>query len=237
MIDEKAAFYLRHRKEIEEWSALRSSAARLVDETLVSRFSGWSGDVDGTVRSTEDLLDGAWPRVYCARREWREQGLRLAVVLEWNRSRLLGSSRAPYLGARVLRQFCPSVPRASDMLDIDAWCPGCAERPCPAWACAREATRPRARPATSSSPAHDASWASEVRAAAGRCATAPVRADPQRGFAATRRGGRPGRRSGPEAFRRAESNRVRPAAGGAPRSTARTAPPTRPTPRASQGAR
>lgn len=101
MIDEKAAFYLRHRKEIEEWSALRSSAARLVDETLVSRFSDWSGDVDGTVRSTEDLLDGAWPRVYCARREWREQGLRLAVVFEWNRSRLLGSSRAPYLGVRV----------------------------------------------------------------------------------------------------------------------------------------
>lgn len=117
MIDEKAAFYLRHRKEIEEWSALRSSAARLVDETLVTRFSDWSGDVDGTTRSTADLLDGAWPRVYCARREWRERGLRLGVVLEWNRSRLLGASQAPYLGIRVPSDQ-PQAKRLRELLKL-----------------------------------------------------------------------------------------------------------------------
>jgi hypothetical protein len=59
-IDEKAAFYLRHRTLIEEWAALRGQAAAALEEAI-SRAVGVVGQRPDSPEIVEDDADQRYP--------------------------------------------------------------------------------------------------------------------------------------------------------------------------------
>lgn len=103
--DAKAWFYLDHRHDIESWAALRADAARLVEQYLRALVPTLSdlADEHGARVYERDLESGAWPRFGLFRDSWSHDGQHdVAVVAEWERSRLLSGTRTwPYVGVRI----------------------------------------------------------------------------------------------------------------------------------------
>jgi hypothetical protein len=109
--DEKVRFYLLHRDQLEEWSALRADAAAAIDEWLRSL----QGDLEAVVGELGDDVklvpwvgeEEGWPGLYLKCSWWPEgpDEKPLALIgLQWARGKtLLGPSSSPYVGLRIKR--------------------------------------------------------------------------------------------------------------------------------------
>lgn len=90
--DERIAFYLKHREEIDAWLGLKKDASTVLDEFLresvpeISQLAPQLGD-EVISRST---LAGRTPRVTLLRKTWRVgQQIRAGVHLAWPATRVL----------------------------------------------------------------------------------------------------------------------------------------------------
>jgi hypothetical protein len=113
--DEKTAFYLRHRDEIEVWAALRDGAR----EALITELSALSAPLSAAAeeRGLEFYTEtGSYTKLGLRKHEWRAAGLDLAVVLGWTTNNLLkygADNPWPYVGVLVRR----SQTRYSSLFD------------------------------------------------------------------------------------------------------------------------
>lgn len=103
-LDNKTAFYLRHRADIEEWAALRESGLIAVESAL--RHALDEMDVPkGAVFGWEDWT---WPTFSLRRAHWRSGASVVAVAIQWSPSMLL-SGKWPYVGVRVTGDLDPQL--------------------------------------------------------------------------------------------------------------------------------
>lgn len=140
--DAKAWFYLDNRDDIEAWKALRPEGRQLLDKSLV----GLEASVEelatelGVEAVTGDLEAGSFPRLGLRRPTWRGTGdSEVAVVIEWERSRLLtpGSNEWPYVGVRTRGDGWEGSERQKyqeALKPVRARLGGKASRPFPFWA-------------------------------------------------------------------------------------------------------
>lgn len=105
--DAKAWFYLDHRADIEQWAALRADASELVERHLLilaDELPELAAEF-GAECYQADLETGSWPRFGLRRESWRLGGTDVAIVVEWERSRLLRAGNEwPYVGIRTGRE-------------------------------------------------------------------------------------------------------------------------------------
>jgi hypothetical protein len=101
-IDEKVAFYLRHRTLIEEWAALRGQAAAALEEAF-SRAVGIVGQRPDLPEIVKDDADRAYPLCRVSLQVPGVASGAVLVALGWTRGGLLrpsGESR-PYMGIKT----------------------------------------------------------------------------------------------------------------------------------------
>jgi hypothetical protein len=102
--DAKTEFYFKHRRQIEEWAALRSDARQVLEHALrglAERASEVLGP-DVTVLG-EQLDGGTWPHISALDSSWSKRGCLVKVAVAWNRSQLLSAtgSNWPYVGIHL----------------------------------------------------------------------------------------------------------------------------------------
>jgi hypothetical protein len=101
-MDAKVDFYWRNRPQIEEWAALRSTAAGLLDTELRAQADRLRESLarPDDVRVVE-MRDPAL--VALTRPSWSAQGIELQVGLCWNRFSLLAATgmNRPWVGVRI----------------------------------------------------------------------------------------------------------------------------------------
>lgn len=109
--DERATFYLRHHREIEEWAALRDEAARAVDDWLAQlgeRLHAKLGDPERPVELRSVVSpDERYPKFHLVDPSWDPTNATdppASVCLEWIRGRTtLAGQLTPYVGLRSPR--------------------------------------------------------------------------------------------------------------------------------------
>ena len=101
-IDEKVAFYLRHRTLIEEWAALREQAAAALEEAL-SRAVGIIGQRPDTPEIVEDDSDRRYPMYRISLQIPGVESGAVWVALGWTRGQLLRPTGEswPYMGIKI----------------------------------------------------------------------------------------------------------------------------------------
>jgi hypothetical protein len=101
-IDDKVAFYLRHRTLIEEWAALREQAAAELEEAL-TRAAGIIGQRPDTPEIVEFGSDRRYPMYGISLQIPGAESGTVWVALGWTRGQLLrptGES-LPYMGVKI----------------------------------------------------------------------------------------------------------------------------------------
>lgn len=83
----KAAFYLRHRDDIEEWAALRSEARAYLELALLGLDTAVAALADELRCEAFVSVDDAIMTIY--RAEWRTRTADVSIGLGWDRRRLL----------------------------------------------------------------------------------------------------------------------------------------------------
>jgi hypothetical protein len=101
-IDEKVAFYLRHRTLIEEWAALRGQAAAALEEAF-SRAVGIVSQRPDTLEIVKEDADRGYPLYRVSLQVPGMASHALWVALGWTRSGLLRPSGEswPYVGIKA----------------------------------------------------------------------------------------------------------------------------------------
>ena len=101
-IDEKVAFYLRHRTLIEEWAVLRKQAAIALEEAL-SRAAGIVGQRPDAPDIVEDNSDRRFPLYSIGLQVPGVASGAVCVALGWTRGGLLSPSgeSSPYTGIKA----------------------------------------------------------------------------------------------------------------------------------------
>lgn len=104
--DARAWFYLDHRRDIEEWAALRPEAAAFLHTRLLElgpQVEDLAVEL-GAEPYDADLDDGGGlPRIGLRHQQWVSNGHPVAVVVEWKPSALLdphSGDRWPYVAVR-----------------------------------------------------------------------------------------------------------------------------------------
>lgn len=111
-IDEKVAFYLRHRLLIEEWAALREQAATEMEQAL-ARGVDVIRQRPGTPEIVEDD-SGRWPTYGISLQVPDAEPGTVWVALGWTRGRLLkpAGDSWPYMGIKI-----PGAARGETLYD------------------------------------------------------------------------------------------------------------------------
>ena len=102
--DAKTEFYFTHRRQIEEWAALRTDARKVVEDALrrLTERAPEALGPDVTVVG-EQLDGGTWPHISALDPSWSDRGCLVKLAVAWNRSQLLRptGSNWPYVGIHV----------------------------------------------------------------------------------------------------------------------------------------
>ncbi len=102
-IDEKAAFYFRHRTAIEEWAALRDVAR----QALIPAFWGLGDRLLASAGTDEVSLveeESQWSRIGLRKPAWEDDGWDLSIILGWHSTWLLNPTTStpwPYVAVHV----------------------------------------------------------------------------------------------------------------------------------------
>jgi hypothetical protein len=102
--DEKTGFYLRHWRQIEEWSALRDFAVEAVGTALHDAAPKLAAGVQGAARLVHlDDDEEAYPGFVLDRPDWQLDGVRIALELKWHYAELLtlDGDTWPYVGIHI----------------------------------------------------------------------------------------------------------------------------------------
>ena len=101
--DERVAFYLQHRQEIEEWAALRNQAAAELEDALVRAVEVMCGSPDAPTTAESAALEYPW---YGIKLELPAiTPAEALVALGWNHKALFSPSGAiwPYIGINIVQ--------------------------------------------------------------------------------------------------------------------------------------
>jgi hypothetical protein len=110
--DDRVAFYLENRAQIDEWAALKTEAVDAVF-SVFRQLEDRLRDVAGTLEGSPDLvpvLGGDWPDYALARPDWPSEGAAehrlVGVTLEMSRRTLFNAPTIPafYVGVRLERR-------------------------------------------------------------------------------------------------------------------------------------